>query len=114
MRAASKAVQRGRATSARLKTLRLWTMDGDMPSTTPGPAELAGRRRRLGASRETMAAGLGIDIDEVKAIEDGVAPEDKSSLYAASLDRVEAWPPERRAQQYKVAGGGRRFEPDGV
>ena len=29
-----------------------------------------------------------------------------------SLDRVEAWPPERRAQQYKVAGVGRRFEPD--
>jgi hypothetical protein len=95
-----------------LKTPQLWTKDAGMPLTSNGQADLAGRRRRLGASRETMAAGLGIDIDEVKAIEDGVAAEDKSSLYAASLDRVEAWPPERRAQQYKVAGVGRRFEPD--
>ena len=31
--------------------------------------DLSNRRRRLGASRETMAAGLGLPVDTVKAIE---------------------------------------------
>lgn len=83
-----------------------------MLRTPPGQADFAGRRRRLGASRETMAAGIGLEIDEVKAIEDGVASEEQSGRYAGALDRVEAWSPERRSQQYKIAGIGRRFEPD--
>lgn len=82
-----------------------------MPNSISGP-DLAGRRRRAGASRETVAAGLGMDADELKAIEDGLASEEQCSRYAVSLDRIEAWSPERRAQQYKVAGNGRRFEPD--
>ena len=53
-----------------------------------------------------------MDADELKAIEDGLASDEQCGRYAVSLDRIEAWSPERRAQQYKLAGIGRRFEPD--
>jgi DNA-binding XRE family transcriptional regulator len=75
--------------------------------------ELATRRRRLGASRETMAAGLGLSMDAVKAIEDGVASEPERGRYDAWLGRIEAWPADVRARQFHTAGQGRRFDAEG-
>lgn len=79
-------------------------------NTPAQSAQLSGRRRRLGASRETMAAGLGLDVDVIRAIEDGAASEDQCSHYAQWLDRVEAWPAEHRTRQLLSAGKGRRFD----
>jgi hypothetical protein len=85
-------------------------MDGGM-NTPAQSAQLPGRRRRLGASRETMAAGLGLDVDVIRAIEDGAASEEQSSQYVHWLDRIESWPAEHRTQQLLSAGKGRPFDP---
>jgi DNA-binding XRE family transcriptional regulator len=76
----------------------------------PSHVELAARRRRAGASRETMAAGIGLDVEEVRAIEEGRGAEAQSVRYGEWLDRVEAWSPEQRSQQFKIAGIGQRFQ----
>jgi hypothetical protein len=74
------------------------------------PAALSDRRRRLGASRETMAAGLGLSVDTVKAIEDGAASDQEHERYSAWLGRIEAWPADERARQFLAAGKGGRFD----
>ena len=74
------------------------------------PATLSDRRRRLGASRETMAAGLGLSVDTVKAIEDGAASDQEHERYSAWLGRIEAWPTDERARQFLAAGKGGRFD----
>jgi hypothetical protein len=71
---------------------------------------LSDRRRRLGASRETMAAGLGLPVDALKAIEDGTAPDQHYDTYDTWLGRIEAWPAEVRARQFRTAGKGGRFD----
>jgi len=73
-------------------------------------AALSDRRRRLGASRETMAAGLGLSVDTVKAIEDGAASDQEHDGYNAWLGRIEAWPADERARQFLAAGKGGRFD----
>jgi hypothetical protein len=73
---------------------------------------LSDRRRRLGASRETMAAGLGLAVDTVKAIEDGTASDHDHDRYSAWLGRIEAWPAEVRARQFLAAGKGGSFDTD--
>ena len=80
-------------------------------NTPEQSAQFPGRRRRLGASRETMAAGLGLDVDVIRAIEEGAAPDEQCSQYAGWLDRIESWPAEHRTQQLLSAGKGRRFDP---
>jgi DNA-binding XRE family transcriptional regulator len=80
---------------------------------TQNVADLSNRRRRLGASRETMAAGLGLAVDIVKAIEDGAASDDEHDRYSAWLGRIEAWPADVRARQFLVAGKGGRFDAQG-
>ncbi len=75
-------------------------------------ADLSSRRRRLGASRETMAAGIGLHVDAVRTIEDGTASDEDRETYSAWLRRVEQWPAELRARQLLAAGKGRRFEPE--
>ena len=77
----------------------------------PQSNDLSERRRRVGASRETMAAGIGLSVDDVRAIENGNASEILRTQYAGWLDRVEAWPAARRQQQLHAAGSGRRFDP---
>lgn len=77
----------------------------------PQRTDLGPRRRRAGASRETMAAGLGLTTDEIRALEDGTAPAPRRTEYAQWLDRIEAWPAEQRARQLLAAGGGQRFDP---
>ena len=72
--------------------------------------DLSGRRRRLGASRETMAAGLGLPVDTVKAIEDGTASDQEHDQYDNWLGRIEDWPTAERARQFLAAGKGRRFD----
>ena len=71
---------------------------------------LSDRRRRLGASRETMAAGLGLPVDTVKAIEDGAASEQDYERYDTWLGRIEDWPADLRARQFLTAGKGGRFD----
>jgi len=71
---------------------------------------LSDRRRRLGASRETMAAGLGLSVDSLKAIEDGAASDQEHDRYSAWLVRIEAWPADERARQFLAAGKGGRFD----
>jgi DNA-binding XRE family transcriptional regulator len=73
-------------------------------------ATFSDRRRRLGASRETMAAGLGLAVDTVKAIEDGAASDQEQDSYGAWLGRIEAWPADLRARQFLAAGKGGRFD----
>jgi hypothetical protein len=79
---------------------------------SPPTQDLSTRRRRLGASRETMAAGLGLAVEAVKAIEDGGAAEADRAAYDGWLGRIEAWPADRRAHQFGIAGKGGRFEPE--
>jgi hypothetical protein len=71
---------------------------------------LSDRRRRFGASRETMAAGLGLPVDTVKAIEDGTASGQEHDQYSTWLGRIEAWPADERARQFLAAGKGGRFD----
>jgi len=82
------------------------------------PADLATLRAlgrlytRLGASREAMAAGLGLRPDEIQEIEEGRASYEMVDHYAQWLDRIEAWPAEKRAQQLLAAiDGATRFVP---
>ena len=79
-------------------------------STSQQVAALSDRRRRLGASRETMAAGLGLPVDSLKAIEDGTAPDQHYGTYETWLSRIEAWPADTRARQFRAAGKGGRFD----
>ncbi len=58
-----------------------------------------------------MAAGLGLDVDVIRSIEDGAASDEQCSHYVQWLDRIEAWPAEHRTQQLLSAGKGRRFDP---
>ena len=74
--------------------------------------DLASRRRRAGASREAMAAGLGLRPDEIQRIEEGRASEEVVNQYGRWLDHIESWPPEKRAQQLLSAiDGAKRFDP---
>ncbi len=74
------------------------------------PTNLSDRRRRLGASRETMAAGLGLALDTIKAIEDGMASDQEHDRYETWLGRFEGWPVDERARQFRTAGKGGRFD----
>jgi hypothetical protein len=74
--------------------------------------DLAARRRRAGASREAMAAGLGLKPDQILEIEAGHAADELVEVYVQWLDRIEAWPAEKRAQQLLAAiDGAKRFVP---
>lgn len=79
---------------------------------TPKQA-LSDRRRQLGASRETMAAGLGLPVDSVKAIEDGAASDQEYDRYNTWLGRIERLPADVRARQFLAAGKGGRFDIEG-
>jgi len=74
---------------------------------------LADRRRQIGASRETMAAGLGLPVDTVKAIEDGAASDQEYDRYNTWLGRIEDLPVDVRARQFVAAGKGGRFDIEG-
>ena len=81
-----------------------------MPTNRPDRPDFADRRRRIGASREVMAIGLGLTAPEIQEIEEGRATEAMLDQYAQWLDRLEAWPAEKRAQiLLAVIDGAQRF-----
>ena len=77
------------------------------------PTALSDRRRQLGASRETMAAGLGLAVEAVKTIEDGTASDQEYDRYNTWLGRIEDLPADVRARQFIAAGKGGRFDIEG-
>lgn len=75
------------------------------------PTDFRGRREDLGATRKQMAAGLGIDLDTILAVENASSHGDgHRALYAAWLTRLEALAPARRALQLEQAAAGGRFD----
>lgn len=82
-----------------------------MAGPRPARTDLMGRRRRLGASREAMAAGIGLRVSEVVEIEEARAPDSLRNFYAQWLDRLESWPEEKRSTQLLAAVEGQRFRP---
>jgi hypothetical protein len=72
-------------------------------------ANLRGRREALGATTKQMATGLGMELSELLALEDGAASDHRLSYYAAWLSRLEASAQGRRSQQIKRATDGMRF-----
>jgi hypothetical protein len=83
-----------------------------MPTNRSDHPDLADRRRRIGASREVMAIGLGLTAAEIQEIEEGRATKAMLNHYAQSLDRLESWPAEQRAQiLLAVIDGAKRFPP---
>jgi len=56
-----------------------------------------------------MARGLGIGLEKLIAMERGVVADDRLSLYAAWLSRLEGSGPARRKQQFERAANGERF-----
>lgn len=83
-----------------------------MATNSSAPRDLADRRRRAGASREAIAVGIGMKPDEIQKIEEGRASEEMVNLYAQWLDRIEAWPAEKRAEQLLAAiDNAKRFVP---
>jgi hypothetical protein len=68
-------------------------------SRSPRRTDLQRRRRRLGATRRAMAAGIGLRVDQVTEIEQGIASDALRNLYAQWLDRLESWPADKRASQ---------------
>ena len=82
-----------------------------MPTDRSDPPGLAERRRRIGASREVMAIGLGLTAVDIQQIEEGRASKAMLNHYAQWLDRLEAWPAEKRAQiLLAVIDGAKRFD----
>ena len=81
-------------------------------SRLPRRTDLLGRRRRLGATRRAMAAGIGLRVDQIAEIEEGTASDALRNLYAQWLDRLEGWPADKRASQLLGAEESRqRFRP---
>ena len=70
---------------------------------------LRGRREALGVTSRQMATGLGIDLRELLAFENGAAADDRLGFYAAWLSRLEATTPGRRQQLFQRAIEGVRF-----
>lgn len=75
----------------------------------PPSSDLRSRRMALGASEELMAAGMGLRVAELRAIERGEAMDAQLDLYAVLLDRIESWSAEDREVQFLIARMGRRF-----
>jgi DNA-binding XRE family transcriptional regulator len=85
-------------------------MNRGMHVPPPQSTDISERRRRIGASRETMAAGIGLSVDDVRAVENGSAPDALRAQYVTWLGRVESWSAKQRQEQLFAAGTGRRFE----
>jgi hypothetical protein len=81
-----------------------------MPANRSDRPDFADRRRRIGASREVMAIGLGLTAAEIQEIEESRAPEAMLNHYSQWLDRLEAWPAESAQMLLAVIDGAKRFE----
>lgn len=80
-------------------------------TTMRARTDLRGRRRATGATVKAMAAGIGLRAAEIREIEALQASEGMLEHYARWLDRIEAWPAEKRARELLAASDGRRFNP---
>jgi hypothetical protein len=74
-------------------------------------ADLRGRRQDLGIGVRDMAAGLGIELAHLLAMEDGTSTEEDQTFYRTWLSRIEGWPPGEKHLQLRAARTGRRFRP---
>ena len=72
-------------------------------------ADLRGRRYDLGIGVRDMAAGLGIGMGRLLAMEDGTATEEDKTFYRTWLSRIEGWSAGERHLQIKHASAGHRF-----
>jgi hypothetical protein len=71
-------------------------------------ADLRGRRHDLGIGVRDMAAGLGVGLGRLLAMEDGTATEEDKTFYRTWLSRIEGWSAaERHTQLQRVSDGGR-------
>lgn len=67
------------------------------------------RRTALGFTREQMAAGIGLRLNDVHEIEQGVAPRTMIDSYVVWLAVMESWPPDIREGQRQRARLSQRF-----
>jgi hypothetical protein len=72
-------------------------------------ADLRGRRQDLGIGVRDMAAGLGIELGRLLAMEDGTATVEDQTFYRTWLSSIEGWSAGERHQQLKSASAGLRF-----
>ena len=72
-------------------------------------ADLRGRRQDLGIGVRDMAAGLGIELGRLLAMEDGTATEEDQAFYRTWLSSIEGWSAGERHHQLKSASAGVRF-----
>jgi hypothetical protein len=56
-----------------------------------------------------MAAGLGVGLKRLLAMEDGTATEEEKTVYRTWLSRIEGWSAGERYNQLKSASAGLRF-----
>jgi hypothetical protein len=61
-----------------------------MPSRRHSP-DLRGRRQDLGIGVRDMAAGLGIELGRLLAMEDGTATVEDQTFYRTWLSSIEGW-----------------------
>jgi hypothetical protein len=72
-------------------------------------ADLRGRRQDLGIGVRDMAAGLGIELGRLLAMEDGTATVEDQTFYRTWLSSIEDWSAGERHHQQKSASAGLRF-----
>ena len=72
-------------------------------------ADLRGRRLDLGIGVRDMAAGLGIELGRLLAMEDGTATEEDQAVYRTWLSSIEGWSAGERHHQLKSASAIVRF-----
>jgi hypothetical protein len=74
-------------------------------------ADLRGRRHDLGIGVRDMAAGLGVGLGRLLAMEDGTSTDEDKTFYRTWLSRIEGWSDGERHLQLRAASTGRRFRP---
>ena len=79
-----------------------------MPSRRPS-ADLRGRRQDLGIGVRDMAAGLGIELGRLLAMEDGTATVEDQTFYRTWLSGIERLVRRGKASAAKERGAGLRF-----
>jgi hypothetical protein len=72
-------------------------------------ADLRGRRQDLGIGVRDMAAGLGVGLGRLLAMEEGTATEEDQTFCRIWLSRIEGWSDGERHRQLRAASAGLRF-----
>jgi hypothetical protein len=72
-------------------------------------ADLRGRRQDLGIGVRDMAAGLGVGLGRLLAMEEGTATEEDQTFCRIWLSRIEGWSAGERHRQLKGSSAGLRF-----